>query len=152
MALWLKAIMYFDVVISDIIGFNYLGEHIVQLFQCDWWDVSNARMGVHTNEFFINVNTSQIWYEDDPFMLASQANQIFYLEDPKFGEAQRVVQKFVPHNIYDNILEVEKNENFDVTSNTKADQENEPESHYLYITWFHFRDIQPKLLMYQMQK
>jgi hypothetical protein len=36
---------------------------------------------------FTIVNTSRKWYEFDPFILATQACQVFYLNDPKSGNS-----------------------------------------------------------------
>ena len=43
----------------------------VYLFECNWWDIEN-RTGVQKDEHFTSVNTSRIWYEFDPFILACQ--------------------------------------------------------------------------------
>lgn len=50
--------IYFYGVLIDIIGLKYLGEPIVWLFKCDWWDVSNQKLRIAINEYFIKVNTS----------------------------------------------------------------------------------------------
>jgi hypothetical protein len=50
---------------------------------------------------FTIVNTSRKWYESDPFILATQAVQVFYLNDPKLGDSWKVVQKLTNRNIYD---------------------------------------------------
>jgi len=50
---------------------------------------------------FTIVNTSRKWYESDLFILATQAVQVFYLNDPKLGDSWKVVQKFTNRNIYD---------------------------------------------------
>jgi hypothetical protein len=47
------------------------------------------------------VNTSRLWYEYDPFILACQASQVFYLNDTKFGSSWKVVQIMSHRNIYD---------------------------------------------------
>ena len=41
------------------------------------------------------------------FILASQASQVFYLDDPKLRNQWRVVQKYSPRNIYDVIPQAE---------------------------------------------
>jgi len=37
------------------------------------------------------VNTDRKWYESDSFILACQAVQVFYLDDPKLGGNWKVV-------------------------------------------------------------
>ena len=95
-------------VIRDIIGLKYLGGSITYVFKCDWWDLGGGRDSIYRDNHFTSVNTASKWYEDDPFVLACQATQIYYLIDPMksadedSGEITwRVVQKFVPRNIYE---------------------------------------------------
>ena len=47
------------------------------------------------------MNTSRTWYEYDPFILACQASQVFYLNDTKLGRSWKVVQNMSHRNIYD---------------------------------------------------
>lgn len=47
---------------------------------------------MHIDLGFISINTSHYWYVDDPFILANQAQQVFYLNDPKYGMNWKVVQ------------------------------------------------------------
>ena len=42
---------------------------------------------------------SHKWYKNDPFILTTQAQQIFYVNDPKFGSHWKVVEKS-QQNIY----------------------------------------------------
>jgi len=95
-------------VIRDIIGLKYLGGSVTYVFKCDWWDLGGGRVSIHRDNHFTSVNTASKWYEDDPFVLACQATQVYYLIDPMksadedSGEITwRVVQKFVPRNIYE---------------------------------------------------
>jgi hypothetical protein len=41
----------------------------------------------------MSVNTSRTWYASDPFILAYQASQAFYLKYAKLGNSWQVVQK-----------------------------------------------------------
>jgi hypothetical protein len=72
----------------------------VFLFECDWWDTRSTRGMKMDNDFTI-VNTYHKWYESDPFILATQAAQVFSLNDPKLGDSWKVVQKLTNRNIYD---------------------------------------------------
>ncbi|KAK1364079.1 hypothetical protein POM88_039640 [Heracleum sosnowskyi] len=47
------------------------------------------------------VNTSNDWYPTEPFILATQAQQVFYLLDMKRGSDWRFVQKVNHRNVYD---------------------------------------------------
>nr|GLL25436.1 uncharacterized protein LOC109154451 [Ipomoea trifida] len=48
-----------------------------------------------------SIKVSSFWYKNDPYVLASQAKQVFYLNDPKLGLNWRVVQQFQHRHIYD---------------------------------------------------
>ncbi|GJR78752.1 serine/threonine-protein kinase aurora-2 [Tanacetum coccineum] len=48
-----------------------------------------------------SVNVSRKWYKDQPYILASQAKQVFYVPDLKLGINWNVVEKHVPSTIYD---------------------------------------------------
>jgi hypothetical protein len=47
------------------------------------------------------VNTGRKWYESNPFILACQTVQVFYLDDLKLGGNWKVVQRMISRNIYD---------------------------------------------------
>ncbi|KAM3357980.1 hypothetical protein P3S68_020911 [Capsicum galapagoense] len=53
------------------------------------------------DKIFTSVCVKKIWYEHDPFVLATQAKQVFYIDDPKLGEDWRIVLKFQARQIYD---------------------------------------------------
>ncbi|XP_062156838.1 uncharacterized protein LOC133864501 isoform X3 [Alnus glutinosa] len=87
-------------VLRNILELRYPGPNHVYLFECDWWN-TGIRTGMQTDQYFKTVNTSRTWYESDPFILASQASQVFYLNDIKLGGSWKVVQKMTHRNIYD---------------------------------------------------
>ncbi|XP_062176073.1 uncharacterized protein LOC133881134 [Alnus glutinosa] len=92
-----------------ILELRYPGPNTVYLFECDWWNIGNS-IGIRTDQGFTSVNTGRKWYESDPFILACQAVQVFYLDDPKLGGNWKVVQKLINRNIYD-ILRVQEGDN-----------------------------------------
>ena len=52
----------------------------IPVFKCDWVESNN---GIKVDKLgFTYVNLSKVGHKDDPFILASQANQMFYLDDP----------------------------------------------------------------------
>nr|GEZ05139.1 hypothetical protein [Tanacetum cinerariifolium] len=71
--------------LTDIIEVCYTDETKFFLFKCNW---VNSRMGVKVDNFGItSVNFSHLLYKDnnptdEPFILASQAEQVMYVEDP----------------------------------------------------------------------
>ena len=83
---------------------------------------------IQQDPHFTIINISSTWYENDPFVLATQAHQVFYLDDYKNGQNWKVVQKVQHRHLWD-ILEVDSNievdANFDETNKDDAYQENE---------------------------
>ncbi|KAB1227969.1 hypothetical protein CJ030_MR1G005024 [Morella rubra] len=57
--------------------------------------------GIRNDKNFKSINTSRLWYLEDPFVLANQASQVFYLVDNLHGPTWRVVQKLSCRNAYD---------------------------------------------------
>jgi len=81
---------------------------------------------MQTNQYFTIVNTSLTWCEFDPFILASQASQVFYLNDIKLGGSWKVVQKMTHRNIYDIPIVLERdNEEDDQGISDEVHQERE---------------------------
>ena len=75
--------------LTDIIELEYFLDRKVVLFRCDWVDMRPLR-GIKKDKYgFPLVNFSRPFVhtgeslKDDPFIIASQARQVFYIEDPK---------------------------------------------------------------------
>ncbi|XP_066321900.1 uncharacterized protein [Miscanthus floridulus] len=89
---------YFGV-LTDIVELLY-GTHKVVLFKCEWWDVHTTR-GVKEDKYgFIMINTTRRLSTDEPYVLASQAEQVYYVndtQDPKWY----VVVKTKPRDYFD---------------------------------------------------
>ena len=69
--------------------------------------LGDKRNGLKTYGRLVSVNTSRKWYVTDPFVLATQAEQVFYIGDPRNGSSWKIVQKVCPRNVY-NVPENEK--------------------------------------------
>jgi hypothetical protein len=82
-------------------GTNKHGDRSVYLFRCDWFDLAGRGSKIKDDGYFKSVNTSVLWFKNSPFILASQAETCFYLEDTKFGDPWKVVQKFSHRHVYD---------------------------------------------------
>ncbi|XP_050103345.1 uncharacterized protein LOC126583093 [Malus sylvestris] len=66
----------------------------VILFKCRWFDTNPRRVGgVKRDDGLLSVNTNRCWYNDDPYILAIMAKQIFYIDDPNDRRGWKVVQK-----------------------------------------------------------
>ena len=54
----------------------------VILFKCDWWDVINIRKEIKKYEYgFTCLNFERIICINEPFLLASQTKQVFYVQN-----------------------------------------------------------------------
>jgi len=93
-------------IIKEIIELNYHHQGNVVLFKCAWVDnrvqnkwVKTDQFGVTTVNFRHLFNTGEK-ISDEPFILASQAVQVFYVPDPIDMEWVAVLQS-KPRDIYD---------------------------------------------------
>lgn len=98
--------------LTDIIEVQYLNGMKFVLFKCDW--VEN-RMGTKVDEFnYTLVNFKHLKYKDDresnePFILASQAEQVFYVQDP-IDTDWHVVVPMTPRDQFDRYTTVQEAE------------------------------------------
>ncbi|XP_060209378.1 uncharacterized protein LOC132636500 [Lycium barbarum] len=87
-------------IITDIIELEYVDENRVFLFKCKWFDL-RKKTGMQKDKHFTSICVKRFWYEHDSFVLATQAKQVFYIDDPKLGENWRIVLKFQDRHLYD---------------------------------------------------
>ncbi|XP_042964577.1 uncharacterized protein LOC122298784 [Carya illinoinensis] len=80
---------------------HYMGGQRVYLFSCDWFDVGDKRRGVRVDDHLTSVNMNRTWYKDEPYVLACQASQCFYIRDIRAKGNWFVVQKYNNRNAYD---------------------------------------------------
>ncbi|XP_028066963.1 uncharacterized protein LOC114269797 [Camellia sinensis] len=79
---------------------NYLFRRRIVLFQCEWLNTGSSRT-MHVEPHFTIVDVTSRWYKDDSFILPSQVEQVFYVNDTKLGTNWRVVEKFQHRGIWD---------------------------------------------------
>ncbi|KAG6507332.1 hypothetical protein ZIOFF_032674 [Zingiber officinale] len=88
--------------LTDVISLDYGGRGRIVLFRCDW---VNTTSGVKIDPLgFIMVNFSRLIHtgereEHEPFILASQAQMVYYVRDPK-EEDWCCVLHHTPRDIY----------------------------------------------------
>ncbi|XP_059454976.1 uncharacterized protein LOC132185188 [Corylus avellana] len=112
--------------LKNIFELCYLGRNWVYLFKFNWWDTGSNTRGIRKEQGFTIMNTSRKWYESDLFILACQAAQVFYLNDPKFGGSWKVAQVLTNRNTYYNPTVVgEDSEKDDQRTNNEVYQESE---------------------------
>jgi len=85
--------------LQEILEFSYLNNFSVVLFKCKWFRCDSRHMVIENNITCINITSES--YKDDQFILASQAQQVFYVEDPSCGPTWRVVQHVNHRSIWD---------------------------------------------------
>ncbi|XP_042974163.1 uncharacterized protein LOC122305652 isoform X1 [Carya illinoinensis] len=78
-----------------------MGGRRVYLFSCEWFDVGDKKRGVRVDDHMTSVNMDKNWYKDEPFVLACQAAQCFYIRDLRSKRNWYVVQKYTNRNVYD---------------------------------------------------
>ncbi|KAG8365720.1 hypothetical protein BUALT_Bualt17G0001300 [Buddleja alternifolia] len=84
--------------IRDMIELDYLQERKVVLFDCEW--VSKGKRLKQDDDGFTLTNFKNFKRHNEPFILASQAKQVFYVEDP-IESNWKVVLKTVARDYYD---------------------------------------------------
>ncbi|XP_027157024.1 uncharacterized protein LOC113758302 [Coffea eugenioides] len=83
----LSELVYFGV-LKNVVELIY-GGHRVVLFKCDW--ISNGSRMKQDADGFTVVNFANVRPHVEPFILASQASQVFYVEDPTDKDWQVVI-------------------------------------------------------------
>ncbi|XP_074377184.1 uncharacterized protein LOC141718704 [Apium graveolens] len=85
--------------IEEIIKVDYWGAVSVVLFRCCWYQKAGDYYGL------ARVNFSRLCQKEDPCVLATQVQQVFYIEDPTEKNLQFVLQKY-PKDQYSEVEEV----------------------------------------------
>lgn len=96
--------------LQQVLEVEYLGENKrVLVFKCDWFNVGDRTgLQIDKESRVASVNTSRKWYIDQPYILASQAKQVFFARDLKLGNNWHVVQSSTPRTLYDVPIQIEE--------------------------------------------
>ncbi|XP_066378985.1 uncharacterized protein [Miscanthus floridulus] len=91
-------------VIKKIISREFPGGKELMMFQCDWYDVpaptQNKSRGYKKDQYgIIDIDTTHFRYSNDPYILVTQAEQVFYVKDAKKSDWSSVV-RMKPRNIF----------------------------------------------------
>ncbi|XP_060969955.1 uncharacterized protein LOC133037137 [Cannabis sativa] len=87
--------------LKDVITISYTGAYTVTLFECKWYNTNPLRKKTITENNITSINIRGFWYQDEPYILANQAKQVFYLEDPLRGRDWKVVEDISHRQIWD---------------------------------------------------
>lgn len=101
----------------NVVQLQFQKGYNVFLFKCQWYNSDPEKMKFDYHLTSVNVNTR--WYNNDPYVLASQAQKVFYLDDLKLGHPWRVVQQIQYRHVFD-VLEKEEDQVEDVDSNSNV--------------------------------
>ncbi|XP_071714966.1 uncharacterized protein [Rutidosis leptorrhynchoides] len=70
--------------LEDIVELHYGGAFSVVLFRCRWFNTENTRNRKRTVKVnnITSIDTKDEWYQYDQHIFATQAQQVFYIDDP----------------------------------------------------------------------
>ena len=115
-------------VLTDVYKFSFVGGNEVFLFKCKWWDVGHKGVGFKSDKWgFTYINSSRYLNTNEVFVLATQCEQVDYIEDMK-DSVWLAVNKTTPRDLYFSPSIVDNNEVPDDESlnNEAAYQEDVP--------------------------
>lgn len=88
-------------VLTDIIELDNHTDLKIVLFDCDWPNISGRNNGVKADIYgFQLVNFNHLQAPGDTLILASQAQQVYYVQDPK-EQDWHVARKTKPWDLFD---------------------------------------------------
>ena len=98
-------------VLDEVLHVQYPFGRRAWLFMCRWFDTDkNKSHRTHEELGYKSINTSRFLFAEEPLILATQAHQVFYLEDPKNGINWKIFQVVQNKRVWD-VPEVEDIEN-----------------------------------------
>ena len=86
----------------DILEVNYLGSYKVVVYRCDWVDIVTGieYSGSRTRVSFSKLIHTGRFLTDEPFVISSQATQVFYVKD-KSKNGWNYVVETKPKDLFD---------------------------------------------------
>ncbi|GJR70495.1 uncharacterized protein Tco_0016560 [Tanacetum coccineum] len=109
-------------VLEEILELQYLTSHTVVLFRCKWFKTNNTphtQLCV-TKNIITSISTRDDWWKHQQYILATQARQVFYLEDPSRSHHWRVIQDVNHRKIWDKDIIVDADVIHDTMSSNLA--------------------------------
>ncbi|KAL3839280.1 hypothetical protein ACJIZ3_023871 [Penstemon smallii] len=94
-----KMIKFYGV-LEDIIELSYVDGFRCVLFGCNWFDLDRHKP-VKIDGDFTSINVTKLWYQSDPYVLANQVTQVFYVSDTKQCANWKVVQRSQHRHLFD---------------------------------------------------
>jgi hypothetical protein len=113
--------------LEDILELGYLDRCKVVLFRCKWFKTNNIKLCVTKNNI-TSISTQTEWFTNDQYILVTQADQVFYLDEPsKAGQKVqsnrywKVVQEVNHRKIWDRDIITESYESDIIHGSTSSD-------------------------------
>lgn len=124
---------YFGV-LRDIYELEYPSGNKMFAFKCDWYDVQHKGTGYKVDEYGITSVCSKLSLStNEPFVLESQVEQVFYVTEPREKNWLTVI-KTEPRDLY-NVPEMDIDENaFDLVNDAEAMQQESIKASNIYTT------------------
>ncbi|KAJ9542476.1 hypothetical protein OSB04_028982 [Centaurea solstitialis] len=88
-------------VLLEVMELSYILDRKVVVFRCKWYNTDKRMRNIHCETDLTTIKMSSEWYANDPYILATQAKQVFYLADTKRDKQWMFVQKISHRNIRD---------------------------------------------------
>ena len=96
--------------ITDIVQLQYISSfedhRCVVLLCCRWYNMFSRIAKPRADDYFKSINVKAAYQTNEPFILANQATQIFFLEDT-FARSDdwRVLQRFQQRNSFNEVAQ-----------------------------------------------
>ncbi|KAF7826577.1 uncharacterized protein G2W53_017741 [Senna tora] len=138
-------------VLEHVYELSYIGNRKVYLFKCTWWDVARLGRGYKIDKYgFVSVNTHCSLNMNEPFVLASQAEQVFYVKEI-MNEDWLFVVKTSPRDLFnmpngDELIgdeQVEASQQLQIESNVQSNDEIDVNEEVFEMN-LHRDDIEPE--------
>ncbi|KAM6571366.1 hypothetical protein CsatA_015446 [Cannabis sativa] len=105
--------------LTEVLKLTFTGVYSVTLFKCKWYNTNPRRKKTIVENLITSINVSGVWYKDDPYILASQAKQVFYLDDLLRGKNWKIVENVNHRQIWD-IVDDDANVETDLVHDTNS--------------------------------
>ncbi|XP_057986602.1 uncharacterized protein LOC131171152 [Hevea brasiliensis] len=114
--------------LMDVWELQYSARNQISLFKCEWFDVRYKQTGYIVDNYSItSVKANARLSTEEPFILACQAEQVFYVEDPK-NPNWLVVMKTHPRDLYNMPIELQ-DDVCEIADDNEVYQEEENDMH-----------------------
>src|SRR3989337_935889 len=94
----------------DIVQLQYITSfevhRCVVLLCCHWYNLFSRIAKPRADDYFKSINVKAAYHTDEPFILADQATQVFFLEDTyACSDDWRVLQRFEQRNSFNEVAQ-----------------------------------------------